>query len=152
MTMTGDLPPSSTVTFFRLPAAALTISRPTSVEPVKVILSTPGCAASAAPAVGPRPVTMLKTPLGKPASSTSSPSRSAVSGVSSAGLSTTVQPAASAGALFQVASSSGKFQAMMAPTTPTGSRCEKATYSCPGTSVPEIGSVCPSSLVGQPAM
>ena len=41
-TMVGDLPPSSTVTFFMLPAAACTISRPTSVDPVKVILSTPG--------------------------------------------------------------------------------------------------------------
>ena len=99
--------------------AARPISLPTSVEPVKAILSTPGCATSAAPAVSPRPVTTLTTPGGKPASSTSSPSRNAVSGVSSAGLSTTVQPAASAGAIFQIAISSGKFQGMMAPTTPT---------------------------------
>ena len=33
-TMTGDLPPSSSVTRFRLPAAAFRISLPTSVEPV----------------------------------------------------------------------------------------------------------------------
>ena len=49
-TMFGDLPPSSSVTFFRLPAAACTISLPTSVEPVNATLSTSGCAASAAPA------------------------------------------------------------------------------------------------------
>ena len=53
---------------FRLPAAALTMSLPTSVEPVKATLSTSGCSASAAPAVSPKPVTMLTTPSGKPAS------------------------------------------------------------------------------------
>ena len=118
-TITGDLPPSSSDTRFMSSTAARPISLPTSVEPVKAILSTPGCATSAAPAVSPRPVTTLTTPGGKPASSTSSPRRNAVSGVSSAGLSTTVQPAASAGAIFQIAISSGKFQGMMAPTTPT---------------------------------
>ena len=90
--MLGLLPPSSSDTFFRLPAAAFTMSLPTSVEPVKAILSTSGWAASAAPAVSPKPVTTLTTPVGKPASAISSPSRSAVSGVCSAGLSTTVQP------------------------------------------------------------
>ena len=65
-TIAGDLPPSSSETRFRLPAAALTISLPTSVEPVKATLSTSGCSASAAPAVSPKPVTMLTTPSGKP--------------------------------------------------------------------------------------
>ncbi|MNV25692.1 hypothetical protein D3C71_1167970 [compost metagenome] len=100
--------------------AARPISLPTSVEPVKAILSMPGCATNAAPAVSPRPVMTLTTPGGKPASSTSSASRKAVKGVSSAGLSTTVQPAAKAGAIFHTAISSGKFHGMMAPTTPTG--------------------------------
>jgi len=45
----------------------------------------------------------------------------AVSGVTSAGLSTTVQPAASAGARPQPAIGIGKFQGTMTPTTPTGS-------------------------------
>ena len=58
----GDLPPSSSETFLRLPAAALTISLPTSVEPVNATLSTSSCAASAAPA-SPKPVTMLTTPV-----------------------------------------------------------------------------------------
>jgi hypothetical protein len=39
-TMFGLLPPSSSVSFFRFPAAAWTISLPTSVEPVKATLST----------------------------------------------------------------------------------------------------------------
>ena len=42
-----------------------------------------------------------------PASSASSPSRIAVSGVAEAGLRTIVQPAASAGATFQMAIMSG---------------------------------------------
>ncbi|MCY1563311.1 hypothetical protein D9M68_1008610 [compost metagenome] len=43
------------------------------------------------------------------------------SGVCSAGLSTTQLPAARAGASFQAAISSGKFQGMIWPTTPSGS-------------------------------
>ena len=50
---TGDLPPSSSVTFFRLSADARTISLPTSVEPVNATFSTSGCAVIAAPAVWP---------------------------------------------------------------------------------------------------
>ena len=45
-----------------------------------------------------------------------------MSGVCSAGLSTTVQPAASAGPHFQATISIGKFQGMICPATPTGSR------------------------------
>ncbi|HWL70435.1 MAG TPA: hypothetical protein VNS22_18930, partial [Geminicoccus sp.] len=37
----GDLPPTSRLTRFGLPAAALTIRLPTSVEPVDVTLSMP---------------------------------------------------------------------------------------------------------------
>src|SRR5271165_1395209 len=59
---------------------------------------------------------------GNPAFSISSPSRRAERGVCSAGLSTTVQPAASAGPSFQAAISSGKFHGIIWPTTPTGSR------------------------------
>ncbi len=42
-------------------------------------------------------------------------------GVCSAGFSTTQLPAASAGASFHTAISSGKFQGMIWPTTPSGS-------------------------------
>ncbi|CSA10457.1 Uncharacterised protein [Vibrio cholerae] len=42
-------------------------------------------------------------------------------GVCSAGLSTTQQPAARAGANFHAAISIGKFQGMICPTTPIGS-------------------------------
>ena len=51
----------------------------------------------------------------------SSASRSEVSGASSAGFSTTVQPVAIAGPIFQTLALSGPFQGMIAPTTPIGS-------------------------------
>jgi hypothetical protein len=81
-TMSGDFPPSSSDTRFRLPADAFTIDCPVTCDPVNATLSTPGCAASAAPAVSPYPGTMLMTPGGTPASSASSPRRSDVSGAS----------------------------------------------------------------------
>ena len=119
-TMNGDLPPSSSESFLPVPAVALRMMRPTSVEPVKAILSTSGCSTISAP-VAPSPVTMLTTPGGNPASWQSSAKASAVSGVYSAGFSTTVLPAASAGAIFQASISSGKFHGMIWPQTPTGS-------------------------------
>jgi hypothetical protein len=63
---------------------------------------------------------MLTTPGGRPTSSQISASRRAVNGVVSAGLSTTVLPQASAGAIFHAAISSGKFHGMIWPHTPTG--------------------------------
>ena len=44
----------------------------------------------------------------------------AVSGVSSAGLRTTVQPAASAGPILRVAIAAGKFQGVISSETPIG--------------------------------
>ncbi len=71
---------------------------PTSVEPVNTILRTSGCVTNRSPTTEPLPGRTVNTPSGRPASRASSPSRIAVSGVSSAGLRTTVLPAASAGA------------------------------------------------------
>ena len=119
--MLGALPPSSSETFLRLPDAAAAIFLPTSVLPVKATLSTPGCSTSAAP-VSPKPVTTLTTPAGTPASRRSWPRRSAVSGVCSAGLRTTVLPAVIAGTILKQAIVSGKFQGTMPATTPIGSR------------------------------
>src|SRR6202012_2105442 len=89
---------------------------------VKLILSTPGCDTSAAPASSPKPVTKLTTPSGTPASSESRASSAIDSGVCSAGLITIVQPLASAGASFLTTISNGRFQGVIAPTTPTGWR------------------------------
>ncbi|MCY1223310.1 hypothetical protein D9M72_354310 [compost metagenome] len=97
--------------------------RPVAVEPVKAILSTSGWLASRCPATLPKPGTTLITPRGKPTSAASAATRSADSGVSSDGLSTTVLPAASAGPSFQPVNISGKFHGTICPTTPTGARC-----------------------------
>lgn len=70
------------------------------------ILSTCPCWESASP-VFPSPVMMLITPGGKPALTNSYPSSRAVIGVCSAGLRTTVHPAAKAGATFQAIISKG---------------------------------------------
>ena len=114
------LPPSSSVTRLSIRPALAPISRPTAVDPVNAIFCTPGWSTIAAP-VSPSPVITLTTPSGKPASRISWPSRMALSGVCSAGLRTTVQPAASAGAIFHAAIRSGKFHGMICPQTPTGS-------------------------------
>ena len=117
--MKGLLPPSSSVSFLPLPAVALRMMRPTSVEPVNAIFCTSGCSTRALP-VAPSPVTTLNTPGGSPADCAISAKHSAVSGVNSAGFKITVFPAASAGATFQATIRSGKFHGMICPTTPTG--------------------------------
>src|SRR5258706_6803979 len=63
----------------------------------------------------------LKTPGGTPARCASSASASAERGVCSAGLTTTVHPAASAGATLRVIIALGKFQGVIAAQTPIGS-------------------------------
>ena len=118
--MFGDFPPSSSVTRFSERPAFAPISRPTAVDPVNAILCTPGWSTIAAP-VSPSPVSTLITPSGKPASCASCPSLIALRGVCSAGFRIVVQPAASAGEIFHEAISSGKFQGMICPQTPTGS-------------------------------
>ena len=109
--MLAALPPSSSVSALSVPATARPISLPTDVEPVKATLSTSGCLTRARP-ISPGPVMMLTTPGGRSAWRHTSAKKSAVSGVELAGLSTTVLPAASAGAIFQASISSGKFHGM----------------------------------------
>ncbi len=119
--MNGALPPSSSDTFFTVPEHCCINSRPTSVEPVNDSLRTFGLDVSSPPIVGASPVMMLSTPLGMPARSASSAIDSADNGVCSAGLSTTVQPAASAGATLRVIIAFGKFHGVIAAHTPIGS-------------------------------
>ena len=65
-------------------------------------------------------MTTLSTPAGRPASSSVAASASIVSGVSSAGLTTIVQPAAMAGPILRVPMASGKFHGVMNRQGPTG--------------------------------
>ena len=97
--MFGDFPPSSSRTFFRPWAACPMICLPTAFDPVKLTMSTPGWVVRCSLAAT-SPVTTLSTPGGSPTASAMSPSTRASSGVSGDGLSTTVQPTASAGITF----------------------------------------------------
>src|SRR2546430_13736617 len=141
----GLLPPSPSGTRFTVPAGSRWITWPTAVDPVKAILPTRGWRTSAAPAVAPGPGTTFRAPGGRPAAGAFPPTSRAVGGVSWAGLSTTVHPAASAGATFHVARFKGKFHGTIAPTTPTGSRSVYVKK------LPFTGSVSPVSLSAQPA-
>ncbi len=118
-TMFAALPPSSSVSGTFRPASSRWIALPTSVEPVNATLSIPRWRTSAAPVV-PSPVRMLTTPAGTPAWRHTSAKSRAVSGVVSAGLSTTALPQASAGATFHASIRSGKFQGMICAATPRG--------------------------------
>ena len=122
-TIFGDFPPSSKYTLFKLDNDEYSnIFLPTSPEPVNAITSTSICIASALPVISPSPVITLKTPSGMPASKASSASLRSVRDAFSAALITMELPVASAGANFQEPIIKGKFQGMIAPTTPIGSR------------------------------
>src|SRR5262249_35805839 len=118
--MNGALPPSSSESFFTVGATCFMRSLPTAVEPVKESLRTVGLDVISPPIAAALPVTTLSTPGGKPARCASSANASAENGVASAGLMTTVQPAASAGETLRVIIDDGKFHGVIAAHTPTG--------------------------------
>ena len=64
----------------------------------------------------------LKTPGGKPASSKTLTNAAEMAGVSGDGFQIIVLPAKSAGKIFHEGTAMGKFQGVMSPTTPEGSR------------------------------
>ena len=121
-TIIGSLPPSSSVTRVTFSAASFMIRLPVSVCPVNAILFTFGCDTSASPISAPGPCTVFSTPAGIPTELMISIVFCVASGVVDAGLSTTVQPAASAGHTLFAMSVSGKFHGVIATTTPTGRR------------------------------
>ena len=96
------MPPSSSASFLKRGAALAAMRAPVAVPPVNEMVLMPGWVVIASPTVGPRPCTMLSTPGGRPASRHRRPKRNADMGVISDGLATAVQPAAMAGATFQV--------------------------------------------------
>jgi hypothetical protein len=77
---------------------------------------------------------LAKAPVGKEARQIAI----AVSGVASAGLTTLVQPAASAGPSLRVSIAAGKFQGVIAAATPTGWRSTRSRLSARG-----VGTTCP---------
>src|SRR5665213_1286782 len=127
-TITGFLPPSSKCTRFSVGAPCAMMAEPVALSPTNPIALIAGCSVSALPASSPMPCTVFSTPSGTPACLTSFARRSAVTGDHSAGLWTTEQPAASAGAIFQVESMKGVFHGVITPTGPIGTRVE--TFQC----------------------
>ena len=122
-TMKGALPPSSSESFLMLGALCCIRMRPTSVDPVNERWRTVSLAHSTPPIaieLSLSAVSTLSTPGGMPARWASSATASAESGVCSAGLMTTGQPAASAGATLRVIMAMGKFHGVIAAHTPMG--------------------------------
>src|SRR5688572_7163565 len=100
--------------------------RPTWVDPVNDTTRTLSCVVSGVPTSSPSPVTMLTTPFGMPASSSTFTKFTAESGVCDAGLNTTVLPQTSAGMIFHEGIAIGKFQGVMTEQTPSGWRTDMA--------------------------
>ena len=142
--ITGALLPSSRPT--RLRGALARMPQPTSGDPVNVIMAMSGCSTMALPTVLPPPVTTCRYSAGRPHSSTSSaPRATALSGVCDAGLRTTGQPAAIAGASLWATRLSGKLNGEIAPTTPIGTRIAKPTLPSPA-AMASSGTISPSNV------
>ena len=104
-TMNGSLPPISRLTRASRSAQAIATRLPVATEPVKAMQSTRSSAQSRRPDVAGAGDQV--DDAGRQVLEAAGASSSVDSGVTSEGLQTTVQPAASAGATFQVSSSSG---------------------------------------------
>jgi len=141
-TIEADLPPSSRNTLVTLADAAAITRRPVAVEPVKLTMSTRGSPVSSSPMAGSLDVTTLNTPAGMSVcSATNRPRARPHHGVSGAGFSTTVQPAASAGATLARLIWWGTFHGVMAATTPMGLRSVQRSAGPPRVSATPSGVV-----------
>ncbi|CAB4782260.1 unannotated protein [freshwater metagenome] len=100
-TTTGALPPSSRCTLFNCFAAEPATSIPARTDPVIETIAGVACSTNARP-VSRSPQSTLNTPLGKNSDMTCA-MKTVDAGVVSLGFSTTVFPAAIAGAHFQTA-------------------------------------------------
>ena len=136
------LPSSS---FTRLVWARSARFQPTLPEPVNVISLTRSSATISSPIAPAGPTTTLIQPGGRPASSSRLARKRAESGVADAGLSTTGQPAARAGAILWATRLAGKLKGEIAPTIPIGSRRVNANLPSPACEA-SIGTVSPVSL------
>ncbi len=120
-TRNGAFPPSSMDTRSSRAADCSTSFLPTSVDPVNDTLRSRGSAISG-PTTRDAEVagSTLRTPSGSPASAKIPARASMDSGVSWAGLTTMVQPAATAGPILRVPMARGKFHGVMSRHGPTG--------------------------------
>ena len=127
-------PPSSNCTGALRAPAALATSFPTRVEPVKDTAATRGSPVRASPEPTVSSSSVLRTPLGNPASMRQSVSAREVRGVQGDGFQTTVLPAMRAAESLTAGLEKGKFHGVMARTTPRGSRRVKANLPAPSVS------------------
>mmetsp|Transcript_81743 Transcript_81743/g.264870 ORF Transcript_81743/g.264870 Transcript_81743/m.264870 type:complete len:207 (-) Transcript_81743:549-1169(-) len=105
--MTSALfPPSSSIVGASFSAQLAMTLAPVAEEPVKETILTSSCLDNASPAAGP-PVTMLSTPLGRPASMQAWPMNMQESPAISDGFNTAELPATRAGATLRKATFSG---------------------------------------------
>ena len=109
--------------------------RPTSGEPVKDMRQRFGFCERAAPVTSPTPGMTLITPSGMPISLAKCATYRVESGVSSAGLTTQVLPAAMAGPMPQPQSRNGKFHGTMKPHGPQACRTTEASWPATGMAV-----------------
>ena len=130
-TIAADLPPSSRLTRLSCSPHSVAMWRPAALEPVNAILSTPGWRTSASPTSRTAGKHGHDTVGKVRARSIISANHSASNGVSGAGLTTTVQPAISAGISFGMIRFCGTFHGTMMPTTPTGARRRCTSPSTP---------------------
>jgi hypothetical protein len=100
--------------------ASRPICLPTAVDPVKEIFCTSGLRVTALPTVAPAPLTTFTTPDGRAALSKHSIRTWACRVLFWLGLMTTVQPAASAEAVFPAMNHGLPFHGVSSPATPTG--------------------------------
>ncbi len=131
------LPPSSSRVRPNRAATRGATVRPIRVEPVADSKATRGSSTSASPVSRP-PCTTWLSPAGAPsnrpaARSNRACTRAAVSGVFSDGFHTTGSPQTKARQAFQAHTATGKLNAEITPTTPSG--CQVSIIRCPGRSV-----------------
>src|SRR2546425_419949 len=119
----------------------------TPVEPLKLTTGTSRLPARVAPTVDPLPLTKFTTPRGMPAWVSTCTRLYTDSGVSWAGLITTVFPLISAGVIFHDGIAIGKFHGVIKPHTPMD--CRTLIANLFGSSE---GVVCPNSRRPSPAM
>ncbi len=118
-TMNGSEPPSSRTLFFSACPAVAATDMPALSLPVRVTAATRGSSMIAATSLL-STKRLLKAPSGRPARRNRSSMRSAVCGTLEACLSSPTLPTMRAGAAKRTTCHSGKFQGMMARTTPIG--------------------------------
>jgi hypothetical protein len=135
VTTAALLPPSSSNDRPNRSATRGPTARPMRVDPVALSSAIPRASTSASPTSEPPTSTWL-SPSGAPCSAMARSRRaadaSADSGASSDGFQTTGSPQTSASAVFHDHTATGKLNALMTPTTPSG--CQVSISRCPGRS------------------